>query len=109
MGSIPQEFGKGRYTIVDTFRRLVDGETTPDDIRPVTVFRHQNKFWAYSGNQRLYVFRKLEEFGMIESIPVNILNRSPFESGDVDVSVAPGGIVVNYCVNKFVEEFIVRR
>jgi len=71
-------------TIVETFRQLVNGAISVDDVLPMKVFRYQNKYWAaHSGNRRLYVFRKLEEFGLIETISANVL---PIEPEDVDVS-----------------------
>lgn len=75
--SISLSSSASEHQIVDTFRQLVDGLTKVSDVRPITVFRFRSKYWTYNGNRRLLIFRMLEEFGLIDTISVNVINLVP--------------------------------
>jgi len=71
--SISEEFGRDNSeTLERTFEELINGETDVTDIRPMTVVLVNGLYWVTSGNRRLYVFKKLEECGRINSVQVNV-------------------------------------
>ncbi|XP_006815541.1 uncharacterized protein LOC102808008 [Saccoglossus kowalevskii] len=54
--------------MLDTFRQLLYKEINPTAIQPIAVFDKNDKLWVYAGNRRLYLFRKLEQLGVVEYI-----------------------------------------
>jgi hypothetical protein len=67
---IIQLFGNGWKSLPETFGEIVAGKLTVDDLPPISVFVHRNAWWVYSGNRRLRVFKELESYGVIKTIPV---------------------------------------
>lgn len=58
-------------TMWDTLEDLLYGRITVDDDLPlIEVVREDGKWWALTGNRRLYLYRKLEELKVIHTIPV---------------------------------------
>jgi hypothetical protein len=96
--SIAQKFSHGHSTtLTELFRQVVAGEISVGNIERISVFRHENSYWVYRGNRRLYLFQKLETYGIIKSIVVNIV-PSPFERHDDKVGVSE--IVLNLGVRQ---------
>lgn len=60
------------HTIEGTFKDLLYGVTDISSIRPISVVRNGGKMWAVSGNRRLYVYRKLQEYRRISKITVQV-------------------------------------
>jgi len=72
--SIQDDFGReeGR-SLEDTFRELLYGEVTVDEIRRLSVVRHEGAHWVVSGNRRLYLYRKLEALRRITMVSVEVI------------------------------------
>jgi hypothetical protein len=71
--SINFRFSDGR-TMERTFRQLWSNQITTDDIEPFEVVQNQDRWWALSGNRRLFIYKILEQIGIIRQIAVKILN-----------------------------------
>jgi hypothetical protein len=85
--SISREFSHGvGASITELFRQVVAGEISVDNVEKISVFRHEDSYWVYRGNRRLFVFQKLETRGIIKSIVVNIV-PSPFVGHDYQVDM----------------------
>jgi hypothetical protein len=71
--SVSEEFGRDTgKTIEETYRQLLHGDLTVNQIRPISVVYLDDKWWAISGNRRLYIFKRLEGKNIIDSVPVKI-------------------------------------
>ncbi|XP_077870169.1 uncharacterized protein LOC144363093 [Saccoglossus kowalevskii] len=57
-----------KTNMLETFRQLLYKEINPAAIQPIAVFDKNDKWWVYAGNRRLYLFRKLEEYGVVKYI-----------------------------------------
>lgn len=69
--SIKAQFMDGRE-LSSTLEDLLYGRKTVDDIPPIEVVEDLEDcgWWALTGNRRLYLYRKLEQLGVVETIPV---------------------------------------
>lgn len=67
--SISSRFTNNSY-LTSTFHDLLTRKLTPFDIQPIEVVQIGGLWWALTGNRRLYLYRKLEELGVIKNIPV---------------------------------------
>lgn len=67
--SVGGRFSDGSY-ISKTLEQLLYGGITVDEIAPIEVVRHEGLWWALTGNRRLYLYRKLEDLGVVTSVPV---------------------------------------
>jgi hypothetical protein len=79
--SISEEFGHDTgETIEETYRQLLHGELTVNEIPPISVVYFDCKYWAISGNRRLYIYKRLEVENIIDTVPVKIepLNKKKF-------------------------------
>src|SRR6218665_224049 len=72
--SIKEEFTDGRH-MSDTLEALLYSHLSVDDLEPIEVVREYGKWWALTGNRRLYLYRKLEELGVIHTITVVTASR----------------------------------
>jgi len=82
--SISDEFGaETDQRLEDTFRDLLYGVITVDqDIPHIHVVRDdEGKYWAETGNRRLYVFRRLQIHHFLDVVPVveQRFNQQKFE------------------------------
>ena len=72
--SIKNRFRDGRL-VRETLRQLQEHEIQPSVIPIMHVCRQEipgygNRFWAYTGNRRLWVFRELSKEGVVNEIKV---------------------------------------
>ncbi|XP_077867104.1 uncharacterized protein LOC144356061 [Saccoglossus kowalevskii] len=69
--SISYRFNDGRY-LLETFRELLDGRLTTDRILKMSVFywEKRKQWFVFKGHRRLYLYKKLEELGIVECIDV---------------------------------------
>ena len=67
--NIESQFDDGRK-LTDTFRDLLYGNITVKDIESIEVVNMNYAWWALSGNRRLFLYRRLEELGVISEIEV---------------------------------------
>ena len=58
--------------LTDTFRELLYGSITPDDIENIEVVQYDGVWWALTGNRRLYLYRRLQDLGVVEYISVRV-------------------------------------
>ena len=77
--SILSKFRDGRL-VRETLRQLRAGDIQPDAIPTMKVCHHAAagypiRFWTYTGNRRLWVFRQLEEEGLIKEVGVQFVNK----------------------------------
>ena len=54
--SINSEFQDGTH-LLDVFQDLLEDENSPSDFPDITVVKHINKYFAFDGNRRLYLFK----------------------------------------------------
>ena len=78
--SINQRFQDGRL-VRETLRPLRDKEIEPSIIPVIKVCHHaantySSRFWTYTGNRRLWVFRQLEDEGLIQEIDVLFVDKT---------------------------------
>ncbi|XP_060071687.1 uncharacterized protein LOC132551551 [Ylistrum balloti] len=97
--SVAYYFGQGRYSgisIGQTLDELLLHKCHVNDIPTITVSLH-NGLWYCGDNRRLWVFRKCEELGIIDSVPAyeGYINPSKFTTFNQGVSIrvrgSPGG------------------
>ena len=69
--SIAGRFQDGRYLSL-TFEQLLDGVITTDDIEDMEVVYTDENWWALTGNRRLYIYRRLQELGVISTVSVRV-------------------------------------
>lgn len=72
--SIRNTFSDGRR-VEDTLQQLRDGTIRVADIPCMQVCWQTDRLWTYTGNRRLWVFRNLEEEGVIADIEVLVVNK----------------------------------
>lgn len=72
--SINQRFRCGRY-IEHTYEQLLKCEISIDAIPMIEIAKQDGKFWTYSGNRRLWVFRKLNSAGLLPSVNACIVQK----------------------------------
>jgi len=77
--SIRSTFRDGRL-LRETLRELEEAKITIDDIPTIQVCWHaakdcSSRFWTYTGNRRLWVFRQLQERGYLHDIEVRIVGK----------------------------------
>lgn len=73
--SISGSFSR-KISLKQTFQQLMDGEVTPETMEVMKVVFLNGEFWALTGNRRLFLFKHLEEMGVIQSIPVEVKDLS---------------------------------
>lgn len=79
-----------------TLDQLLKDEITPDNI-PTIIVSYKNGFLYTSDNRRLWVFKKLQDFGKCESIKVRFGNIQPWKfttnnrGTSISVRGDPGG------------------
>ncbi|XP_070533411.1 uncharacterized protein [Ptychodera flava] len=56
--------------LLDTFSDLLNGYLTPEDIRVIAVFQWNGKWHVYNGHRRLFLYKALEECGVLDTIRV---------------------------------------
>ncbi|XP_070533433.1 uncharacterized protein [Ptychodera flava] len=61
--------------LLDTFKELLHGNISPRDIKTIAVIRQNGTWYVHAGNRRLFLYKKLEELGVIDYIPVWVVNR----------------------------------
>lgn len=67
--SISEQFRSGQ-SLENTFRQLLNGQTSVASIGALQVVYYEGKYWVVSGNRRLYLYRKLQEKGRLSTVPV---------------------------------------
>jgi hypothetical protein len=68
--SISYRFTDGK-TLEETFRLLLNEKLAADDIEPIDVVKDDSgRWWALHGNRRLFLYKMLKRFGLIDLIPV---------------------------------------
>ena len=72
--SISQRFSCGRY-IEHTYEQLLEYEISIDAIPMMEIAKQDGKFWTYTGNRRLWVFRKLNSAGLLPRVNARIVQR----------------------------------
>eukprot|EP00928_Gymnodinium_smaydae_P085141 TRINITY_DN6847_c0_g2_i1.p1 TRINITY_DN6847_c0_g2~~TRINITY_DN6847_c0_g2_i1.p1 ORF type:complete len:402 (-),score=43.53 TRINITY_DN6847_c0_g2_i1:131-1336(-) len=72
--SINKRFSCGRF-VCRTFEQLLYDEIDIDDIPSMIVTKQDGKYWTFTGNRRLWVFRKLHERGVIDRIDVQVTDQ----------------------------------
>ncbi|XP_077870183.1 uncharacterized protein LOC144363132 [Saccoglossus kowalevskii] len=79
--SISSDFRDGT-PLLDTFRDLLYGDLLPEDIRTITVFwwEERGKWYVHSGHRRLYLFKRLQKQGVVDTLQVSELDRIPWRS-----------------------------
>ena len=91
--SINPYFSCGRG-IIDTYEELRTGFKDVTDIPMMTVAQLNGEWYTYTGNRRLWVFRRLQREGYIYEIEVHATNRhiqpSKFTTRNGGVSVKVG-------------------
>ena len=73
--SVASRFRDGMY-LSDTFEQILYRRITPDDIEAIQVVEENGVWLALTGNRRLYIYRKLENLGIISTVPVVIRDIS---------------------------------
>eukprot|EP00971_Amphidinium_carterae_P313641 6233776-Amphidinium_carterae.1 len=73
--SISERFSCGRH-IEQTYRELLCHEISIEDIPMIQVAAKDGKYWTYTGNRRLWVFRKLCSAGWLHEVNVQIVQKS---------------------------------
>lgn len=76
--SVGSRFTDGRF-VSDTFHQLLDGRIRADDIPAIEAVVDGGKWWAVTGNRRLYVFRLLETLGVVQTIPVDVMSMNSYD------------------------------
>jgi Zn-finger domain-containing protein len=71
---ISQLFGNGWKSLVDTFGDVASGKIRVEELPPISVFFHNERYWVYSGNRRLRVLQELEKYHLVDVIPVYVVN-----------------------------------
>ena len=61
-----------RTASCDVFEDLVTGIINPDDLPPIAVSKHKGEWMSFDGNRRLYLYQKLQENHIIDTIPVTL-------------------------------------
>ncbi|XP_077990770.1 uncharacterized protein LOC144445093 [Glandiceps talaboti] len=67
--SIDCRFRDGRL-LLNTFESLLYGRISAKDIQIIAVISANGKWWIYAGHRRLYLYKQLEELGVIGAITV---------------------------------------
>jgi len=73
--SIGGRFMDGKY-LSDTFELLLSGQLSVADIPCIEIAYRDGAWWAVTGNRRLYLYRRLQQLGLVSEIPVNQLDTS---------------------------------
>ena len=73
--SIGSRFTDGSY-ISNTFHDLLFGLKSTDDIEVIEVVQQDGVRWAITGNRRLYLYRRLQDLGVVTTIPVRVRSLS---------------------------------
>ena len=58
--------------IVDLFRQLLEEEIHVDDVPEIEVVRFDAKWWALTGNRRLFCFKNFEECRVAGSVTIPV-------------------------------------
>lgn len=74
--SIGCKFSNG-LPLTSVFAHLISGSLEVADLPRVHVLNINGHFWAVTGNRRLYLYRMLEEVGVVETISVTKSSVSP--------------------------------
>lgn len=75
--SIGSRFTDGRY-LSDTFEELLNRRISVDQLEWIEVVEERSLYWALTGNRRLYLYRKLEDLGEVNTIPVREMSLSDY-------------------------------
>ena len=74
----------GRFTntkfIYLTFEDLLTNRISVDDIEMMEVVRWKDRWWAYTGNRRLYLYRRLHELGVLKTIRVRVRSLDSYST-----------------------------
>ena len=69
--SIGGRFMDGR-SLSTTLQQLLSNAVTPDTIPCIEVVIREDSYYALTGNRRLFLYKKLENAGLLDDIPVRI-------------------------------------
>eukprot|EP00929_Paragymnodinium_shiwhaense_P010704 TRINITY_DN115580_c0_g1_i1.p1 TRINITY_DN115580_c0_g1~~TRINITY_DN115580_c0_g1_i1.p1 ORF type:complete len:411 (+),score=42.32 TRINITY_DN115580_c0_g1_i1:85-1317(+) len=72
--SISKKFSCGRF-IEDTLEEILDRETRVSEVPRIIVTKQDGKWWTFTGNRRLWVFRKLEAANFLQKVWVEVTDR----------------------------------
>lgn len=62
-------------TLISTFKRLVTGEIKVEEFPTINCIKINSNYFAVSGNRRLFLFKHLQEAGLLHTIKVRIVNK----------------------------------
>jgi hypothetical protein len=72
--SIKRQFTDGK-TLEFSFEQLLNDELTEEDIEPIEVVEDKDGLcWALNGHRRLFLYKMLERFHVVDTIPVKVLD-----------------------------------
>ena len=72
--SISPRFSCGRL-LRRTLREILSGQTCVKDLPRMQITKKDGKWWAFTGNRRLWVFRELAEQGAVDQVWMEITTK----------------------------------
>src|SRR6218665_160632 len=72
--SISHKFSDGNL-LTSTFAKLISGQLSVTSLPPLKCVLKDGNWYATSGNRRLFLYRMLQEAGVLSSITVSKKNR----------------------------------
>jgi len=108
--SIGGQFTDGRK-LEDTFKELLYGRLSVDEIESIEVINQDSSWWATMGNRRLYIYQKLRRLGIISSIPVTHMHWTPVNSANEGQTIKHIILHIIKCIThnfRIVDEFCFR-
>ena len=63
----------GGWTLFQTLMSLKNRTITPHGLPRIDVMDRRGKYYVVNGNRRLYLYKLLEHYGIVQTVPVNVV------------------------------------
>ncbi|XP_070533431.1 uncharacterized protein [Ptychodera flava] len=80
--------------LLKTFEELLYGEKSVSNIQIIAVFHWKGQWWIYAGHRRLFLYKRLEELGILAEITVRKVWKVNWEAVNKKMTTQNGGTSV---------------
>lgn len=93
-------------SLVSVFARLVAGEIDAETFLPIHFIKKGGVYFAATGNRRLFLFKSLQDAGVLEKITVKIVENITVIDSRLSATVSASNVVAMKSKQKFRTSFM---